>query len=173
MAADAGGAAADARLLARLAAAAGRVLSRSREEDVFAAAAKAGTEIVAAAGADHGTPAPDGVAGALFDLVYAGGDRSGRLEFALASWRLLREGGTLVFPDLLGHADIGVVVAFALGRFREIERIDLGPEGTNLAIVRKGAPKAYANWNRSERRAAWQVGDEDLETTLRHLRGGR
>jgi hypothetical protein len=147
----AGEAAADARLLARLVAAAGRVLSR----DV-----------------DDRPAGRNRWADGSFDLIHVGGERSGRLEFALESWRLLEQGGRLILADIVGHADIAMVVAFALSRFREIERIEFGPEGSSLAIVHKCAPKAYTNWNRSERRASWQVGDKDLETTLRHLRGG-
>ena len=107
-----------------------------------------------------------------FDLIFDDGHEDMRLEFGLASWRLLRTGGRFVLHDTRRRGDVGNVLFLAARYFREIERIDLNPAGSNLSILHKCAPKPYVDWNKREYRAAWQVGDEDLDATVRRLREG-
>ncbi len=108
-----------------------------------------------------------------FDLIFDDGHEDMRLEFGLASWRWLRMGGRFVLHDTRRRGDVGNVLFLAARFFREIERIDLNPAGSNLSILHKCAPKPYVDWNKREDRAGWQIGDEDLDATVRRLREGR
>lgn len=105
-----------------------------------------------------------------FDLIFDDGHEDLRLEFGLATWRMLKTGGRFVLHDTRRRGDVGNVFFLAARYFREIERIDLNPEGSNLSILHKCAPKPYVDWNKREDRAGWEMGEEDLDATLRRLR---
>ncbi len=105
-----------------------------------------------------------------FDLIFDDGEDDLRLEFGLAAWRLLRPGGKLVLHDTRRRRDIANALALAQRFFREIERIDVNAADSNLTVLYKVAEKPYANWNRTEGRASWEVGDDDLTETLAKLR---
>ncbi len=113
----------------------------------------------------------DGHADATVDLVIVAGDPASRLEFVLATWRLLAVGGSVVLEDVRRTADVGGVLAIVFRFYREIARIDLDTAGSGLAVLQKSAFKEYVNWNRAEGREAWEVGDDDLGLTLGRLRG--
>jgi predicted O-methyltransferase YrrM len=115
----------------------------------------------------------DDLADGSFDLVFDDGHEDLRLEFGLASWRLLRTGGKLVLHDTRRRGDVGNVLLLAARFFREIERIDFNPGGSSLSILHKCARKPYVDWNKKEDRAAWEMGEEDLDTTLGRLRAIR
>jgi predicted O-methyltransferase YrrM len=160
-------AAADATLLADLAAGAGRILEYGvgASTQIFAQAAAADAEIVGldrdpywlertrallaelAPGRavrlirfDH-LAVLDGFAEESFDLVFDDGEDDLRLEFALAAWRLLPVGGRLVFHDTRRPRDAGNVLAVVFRFFREIERIDFNAGDSNLSILCKSAPR--------------------------------
>ena len=105
-----------------------------------------------------------------FDLIFDDGEDDLRLEFGLAAWRLLCPGGTLVLHDTRRRRDIANALALAQRFFRELERIDVNAADSNLTVLHKVAEKPYANWNRTEGRASWEVGDDDLASTLEKLR---
>jgi predicted O-methyltransferase YrrM len=190
---------ADADLLARLARDAERILEYGvgASTQIFAQAAARRTNILSLDTEDywidrtreildelvpgHGVrlqrferlTALDDLADGSFDLVFDDGHEDLRLEFGLASWRLLRTGGKLVLHDTRRRGDVGNVLLLAARFFREIERIDLNPGGSGLSIFHKCARKPYIDWNKQEDRAAWEMGEEDLDTTLRRLRATR
>lgn len=112
----------------------------------------------------------DRFADGAFDLIFDDGEDDLRLEFGLAAWRLLPVGGRLVLHDTRRRRDIANALALAHRFFREVERVDINPGDTNLVILHKSAEKVYANWNRTEGRASWEVGDDDMDTTLQNLR---
>lgn len=112
----------------------------------------------------------DDLADGSFDLIFDDGHEDLRLEFGLAAWRLLRTGGKLVLHDTRRRGDVGNVLLLSARFFREIERIDLNPNGSSLSILHKCGRKPYFDWNKQEDRAAWEMGEEDLETTIRRLR---
>jgi predicted O-methyltransferase YrrM len=159
--------AADAALLAELAAGARRILEYGvgASTQVFAQAAAAGSEIV---GLDRDRywiertrsllaelapgrevrlvqfdrlAALDAFADGSFDLVFDDGEDDLRLEFALAAWRLVPVGGRLVLHDTRRPRDAGNALAVVFRYFREIGRVDLNPGNTNLAILHKVAPR--------------------------------
>ena len=113
----------------------------------------------------------DDLADGSFDLVFDDGHEDLRLEFGLASWRLLRTGGKLVLHDTRRRGDVDNVLFLAARFFREIERIDLNPRGSSLSILHKCARKPHFDWNKQEDREAWEMGEEDLDATIRRLRG--
>jgi len=187
----------DADLLARLAGEANRILEYGvgASTQVFAQAAKPQTEILSLDTEDYWidrtrllldelvpehrvqlqrferlTVLEDSADGS-FDLVFDDGHEDLRLEFGLAAWRLLRTGGKLVLHDTRRRGDMGNVLLLSARFFREIERIDLNPEGSSLSILHKCARKPYFDWNKQQDRAAWEMGEEDLDTTIRRLRG--
>ena len=187
----------DADLLARLAGEANRILEYGvgASTQVFAQAAKPQTEILSLDTEDYWidrtrllldelvpehrvqlqrferlTVLEDSADGS-FDLVFDDGHEDLRLEFGLAAWRLLRMGGKLVLHDTRRRGDVGNVLLFAARFFREIERIDLNPQGSSLSILHKCARKPHFDWNQQEDREAWEMGEDDLDTTIRRLRG--
>ncbi len=107
-----------------------------------------------------------------FDLIFDDGHEDLRLEFGLASWRMLEAGGKFVLHDTRRRGDIANVLFLAARYFREIERIDLNPAGSNLSILHKCARKPYVDWNKQENRAAWEMSEDDLDITITRLREG-
>jgi predicted O-methyltransferase YrrM len=190
---------ADAKLLAGLAAEAERILEYGvgASTQILAQAAAPGAEILGldtedywidrtrklldALAPGHGVRLRrferltelDNLATGSYDLIFDDGHEDLRLEFGLASWRLLIKGGRFVLHDTRRRGDVGNVLFLAARYFREIERIDLNPAGSNLSILHKCARKPYVDWNKQEDRNTWELGDDDLETTLKRLRDGR
>ena len=186
----------DAGLLAGLARDSGRILEYGvgASTQILAQAARAGTEILSLDTEDYWLDRTrvlldelvpghdvrlqrferltvlDDLDDGSFDLVFDDGHEDLRLEFGLASWRLLAEGGKLVLHDTRRRGDVVNVLLVAARYFREIERIDLNPDGSNLSVLHKCARKPYDDWNKSEDRTAWEMGEEDIDTTLRRLR---
>lgn len=109
---------------------------------------------------------------ASFDLILDDGEDDLRLEFGLAAWRLLEVGGRFVFHDTRRRRDIGNVLTLTQRFYREIETIHVNASDSNLTIIHKGPEKLYENWNNTEGRESWQVGDEPMDVTLRKLRAG-
>lgn len=103
------------------------------------------------------------------DVIVDAGPLERRLIFAVWAWPRLAVGGRLVLVAAGSARAIGITFAVALQVFRELDRIDIVPDGADVAILRKCGPKPYANWNRVEGRASWQVGDDDLVATLERL----
>jgi predicted O-methyltransferase YrrM len=187
----------DADLLARLAREADRILEYGvgASTQIFAQAATPRTEILSLDTEDHWIDRTrvlldelvsghgvrlrrfqrltvlDDLANGSFDLVFDDGHEDLRLEFGLVSWRLLGTGGKFVLHDTRRRGDMGNVLLLAARFFREIERIDLNPGGSSLSILHKCPRKPYFDWNKQEDRAAWEMGEEDLDTTIRRLRG--
>lgn len=79
----------------------------------------------------------DGFEDGTFDLIFDDGDDGTRLEFALAAWRLLAAGGVFVFHDTRRPRDIGNAFTVAARFYREIGRIDVNPDDTNLTLLHK------------------------------------
>ncbi|MBK8906617.1 MAG: class I SAM-dependent methyltransferase [Rhodospirillales bacterium] len=79
-----------------------------------------------------------------FDLIFDDGDDDLRLEFALAAWRLLAPGGLLVLHDTRRPRDIGNALTVAARFYREIGRIDVNPDDTNLTITHKTEARPMA-----------------------------
>lgn len=104
------------------------------------------------------------------DVIVEAGPLERRLMFALTVWPRLAVGGRLVLIAAGSARAIGITFALAVQVFRELERIDIAPGGADVAILHKCRQKPYVNWNRDEGRASWQVGDDDLTSTLQRLR---
>ncbi|MCW5699954.1 MAG: hypothetical protein KIT00_08945 [Rhodospirillales bacterium] len=104
-----------------------------------------------------------------FDVMIDAGDVDERLAFVTQAWPLLLSGGLLVLPDANRSRPVGIAIAIAFQFFREIDRIDFAPDGRDVTTIHKCVEKPYVNWNKAEGRAAWQIGDADLEATLRNL----
>jgi predicted O-methyltransferase YrrM len=108
-----------------------------------------------------------------FDLIFDDGHDDLRLEFGLASWRMLKTGGRFVLHDTRRRGDVANVLFLAARYFREIERIDLNPSASNVSILHKCVRKPYVDWNKEESRTAWEMGEDDLQTTIKRLREGK
>ena len=105
-----------------------------------------------------------------FDLILDDGEDDLRLEFGLAAWRLLQVGGRFLLHDTRRRRDIANALMLAHRFFREVERIDVNVSGSNLTVIHKCSEKPYENWNRTEARESWEVGDDPIELTLQRLR---
>lgn len=112
---------------------------------------------------------PAGLDAESADVIVDAGPLERRLIFAVWAWPRLAVGGRLVLVAAESARAIGITFAVALQVFRELDRMDITPDGADVAVLRKCRPKPYVNWNRVEDRASWQVGDDDLAATLERL----
>lgn len=103
-------------------------------------------------------------------VIVDGGPLERRLMFALTAWPRLAVGGRLVLIAAGSARAIGITFAIAVQVFQELDGIDIAPDGADVAVLHKCRQKPYVNWNRDEGRASWQVGDDDLTSTLQLLR---
>jgi predicted O-methyltransferase YrrM len=96
-----------------------------------------------------------------FDLIFDDGIDRLRAEFAERAWPMLAVGGCLLFHDTRRPRDVRVALRHAERVFLEVASVELNPEGSNLTVVRKQAPKKYVDWNVVEGRARWEYGHAD------------
>lgn len=90
-----------------------------------------------------------------YDLVLDDGLRKRRLEFALAAWPRLAPGGTFLLHDTRRAKDLATAIELFRRFAPEIATVAVNPGASNMTILRKQAPKEWADWNEAEGRPSW------------------
>jgi 2-polyprenyl-3-methyl-5-hydroxy-6-metoxy-1,4-benzoquinol methylase len=90
-----------------------------------------------------------------FDMIFVDGVDELRLEFALKTWSLLKQGGVMVFHDTRRDRDAKNVLTTALTYFTEVSTIELNIADSlgvtsNMSVIYKKASEPYVNWNLTE-----------------------
>jgi predicted O-methyltransferase YrrM len=93
-----------------------------------------------------------------YDLIFDDGVDGYRLEFARKTWRLLKEGGLLLFHDTRRTSDIKNVCELVAEQSAYISSVSINEADSNITVIRKRRPVFYENWNETEGRAPWQSG---------------
>lgn len=96
-----------------------------------------------------------------YDVIFVDGVLNKRLAFATVTWALLKTGGKMVFHDTR-HFDNFKEVAWIIQLyFKEVSRVDVNYNDSNLTIIQKRKPLEYINWNNEENKPKWAYGIEE------------
>jgi len=96
-----------------------------------------------------------------YDVIFVDGVLSKRLAFATDTWSSLKTGGKMVFHDTR-HFDNFKEVAWIMQLyFKEVSRVDVNYNDSNLTIIQKREPLEYINWNNEEDKPRWAYGIEE------------
>lgn len=111
-----------------------------------------------------------------FDLVFNDGLLELRDEFASRAWRMLGEGGSLLWHDCRAATSSRDIVTFVGENYAEIESVSLSYRESNIAVIRKRVAIREGNWHEHERLADGavatfprEVGFDTKEQMLSHL----
>jgi hypothetical protein len=90
-----------------------------------------------------------------FDMIFVDGVDELRLEFALTTWSLLKQGGVMIFHDTRRAQDAKNVLTTALTNFTEVKTIELNIADSlgvtsNMSVIYKKVSEPYVNWNLTE-----------------------
>lgn len=93
-----------------------------------------------------------------FEVILDDGIDRLRGDFAERAWPMLAVDGSLFFHDTRRPRDARTALRHVERVFLEVASVHLNPEGSNLTVVRKQAPLEYVDWNVAEGRARWEYG---------------
>jgi predicted O-methyltransferase YrrM len=96
-----------------------------------------------------------------FDLIFDDGADKLRGEFAERAWPLLAVGGSLLFHDTRRPRDARNALRHVERVFLEVASVHLNQDGSNITVVRKAAPLRYEDWNVVEGRERWEYGHDE------------
>lgn len=93
-----------------------------------------------------------------YDLIFVDGIDDFRRDFAINHWKVLNFGGVMIFHDTRRFLDFQNVAWVAQLFYKEISRIDVNYENSNMTIIHKRDPLEYVNWNLNEGKPLWAYG---------------
>lgn len=107
---------------------------------------------------------PPNIPGITFDFIFVDCVDEKRLEMALASWHLLRTGGTMAFHDTRRVGDVKNFTNLINTVFSEIIDISINHWDSNISYLTKRPTELkYENWNHVENRMDWEIGYGEVD----------
>lgn len=99
----------------------------------------------------------------LFDIIFVDGVDHLRREFAIETWKYLKDSGAMIFHDTRRFHDFQNAAWVAQLYFNEIKRIDVNAaasngRSSNMTILHKKPHEPYINWNLTESKPQWAYG---------------
>lgn len=93
-----------------------------------------------------------------YDLIFVDGIDELRRDFAINHWNSLRVGGVMIFHDTRRFIDFQNAAWVAQLFYKEISKIDVNYENSNMTIIHKKDATEYVNWNFNEGKPLWAYG---------------
>lgn len=93
-----------------------------------------------------------------FDLIFVDGVDHLRKQFAIDTWQQLVIGGVMVFHDTRRFQDFVNAAWVAQLFFKEISRIEVNVNNSNMTVIHKQQYQPYENWNYAEGKPLWAYG---------------
>lgn len=107
----------------------------------------------------------------LFDLIFVDGVDYLRRDFAIETWKYLKDSGVMIFHDTRRFQDFQNAAWVAQLYFNEIKRIDVNAAASNgcnsnITVLHKKAHEPYVNWNLTESKPQWAYGTLNEDSPL-------